>query len=223
MHNILIVDDEPRMLDLIELFLIPSGFRCSRATSGKEALLILQQERIDLVILDIMMPDMDGWMVCEEIRLFSQVPIIMLTARSETKDVVKGLKIGADDYIIKPFEEQELLARVHALLRRAQSFQEESISLDGFILDLASYTLRYEDQILTLTLKEFHLIKALMSRPQMTFTREQLVETAWSLNQEIDIRTVDSHIRHLRDKLKKAGLPTDAILKTVWGIGYRWS
>ncbi len=225
MKTILLVDDEQRMVDLIELFLLPHSFRCIKETNGKKALEILQKEKVSLVLLDIMMPEMDGWEVCEKIRRFSDVPIIMLTARTGKLDLVKGLESGADDYITKPFDERELLARVNALLRR---FPEEEKRMEwvvhgDFKLDKETYSLQFHDLKVSLTLKEFYIVEALISRPTKTFTREQLLHAAWDYNTYTDIRTVDSHIRNLRDKLKTAGFPIDEFLKTVWGIGYKWN
>lgn len=225
MKKILLVDDEQRMLDLIELFLLPHGFSCIKETSGGKAVDIVRNENISLVLLDIMMPEIDGWEVCERIREFSDVPIIMLTARSDKDDVVKGLTRGADDYITKPFDERELAARVQALLRRFPDEEKahEVIAHRGFTLDKDTYSLRYEDAEVPLTLKEYYIIEALISRPEKTFTREQLLHAGWDFSTYTDIRTVDSHIRNLRDKLKTAGFPIEQFLKTVWGIGYKWN
>ena len=218
---ILIVDDEQRMLDLIELFLVPAGFSCLKETSGKKAIDVVKREVVDLVLLDVMMPEMDGWEVCAEIRKFSSVPIIMLTARSDKADVAKGLNIGADDYITKPFNDEELIARVKALLRR--TIYSGSLHVDHFVLDKEAYSLRYGESVVQLTLKEFLIVDSLISRPQKIFTREELMNAAWEFDTYTDIRTVDSHIRNLREKLKKAGFPTDSFIKTVWGIGYKWN
>lgn len=224
MRKVLLVDDEQRMLDLIELFLIPNSFQCIKETSGKNAIDTLKKERISLVLLDVMMPDMDGWEVCEEMRKFSNVPIIMLTARSDKADLVKGLNTGADDYITKPFDESELIARVKAVLRRVPEgqVQQEKIIYENFSLNKETYALCYGDSEIPLTLKEFLIIEALIARPKKTFTREELMNAAWEYDSYTDIRTVDSHIRNLREKLKKAGFPTDDFIKTVWGIGYKW-
>lgn len=224
MRTILLIDDEQRMLDLVELFLVPHRFKCLKAGSVKEGLALLQSEEIDLVLLDVMMPDLDGWEVCREIRKFSDVPVIMLTARSDKRDLVKGLDNGADDYIIKPFDEGELTARVNAILRRYQKEDETSgNAVNGdFILNRESYSLHYKTKHVQLTLKEFYIIEALITQPKKTFTRDQLMHAAWEYNTYTDIRTVDSHIRNLRDKLKNAGFPHEEFLKTVWGIGYKW-
>lgn len=225
MRTILLVDDEQRMLNLIELFMIPHGFSCIKETSGKNALEILKKEKISLVLLDVMMPEIDGWEVCEKIREFSDVPVIMLTARTDKLDLVKGLNSGADDYITKPFDERELSARVHALLRRIPDEKKETevIICGDYKLDKDTYSLHWKDSKVPLTLKEFYIIEALISRPTKTFTREQLLHAAWDYNTYTDIRTVDSHIRNLREKLTTAGFPIVEFLKTVWGIGYKWS
>lgn len=225
MRTILLIDDEKRMLDLIELFLIPHGFRCIKETNGQAAIETLKHEKINLVLLDIMMPEIDGWEVCKEIREFSDVPVIMLTARSDKPDLVKGLDTGADDYITKPFDEGELVARVKALLRRipADESDAEKIIYGDYKLDKETYSLQFNDLKVQLTLKEFYIVEALISRPNKTFTREQLLFSAWEYNTYTDIRTVDSHIRNLREKLKTAGFPSDEFLKTVWGIGYKWN
>ena len=223
MTTILLVDDEHRMLDLIELFLLPYGMKCIKETSGRNAIEIVEEEKVDLVLLDVMMPDMNGWEVCKSIREFSNVPIIMLTARSDKMDLVNGLNIGADDYITKPFDEMELVARVNAILRRTSVDNDEStITYLDFILNCETYSLHYQDLTLQLTLKEFNIIKVLISRPLKTYKREELLDIAWDYETYTDIRTIDSHIRNLREKLKKAGFPIDEFLKTVWGIGYKW-
>lgn len=225
MQKILLVDDEPRMLDLIELFLQPIGFICMKETSGKKAIEILQNEKVNLVLLDVMMPEMDGWEACKKIRKFSDVPIIMLTARSEKLDLVKGLNTGADDYITKPFDEKELVARINAILRRlsVNELEEVSITYEAFRLNRETYSLQYHEAIVQLTLKEFYIIEALITRPKKTYTREELLNAAWEFSTYTDTRTVDSHIRNLREKLKANGFPIDKFLKTVWGIGYKWS
>lgn len=224
MRTILLVDDESRMLDLVELFLLPQGYNCIKETEGKKAIDIIMKEKVDLVLLDVMMPEMDGWEVCKEIREFSKVPIIMLTARTDKLYLVKGLNAGADDYITKPFDERELIARVNALLRRTSDETNNSlITFNDFSLDKETYNLNYLDRTVQLTLKEFYIIKALITRPTKTYTREELLQVAWEYETDTDLRTVDSHIRNLREKLKKAGFPIEQFLKTAWGIGYKWS
>lgn len=224
MQTVLLVDDEQRMLDLIELFLLPHGIKCIKETKGRNAIEKLKKEKINLIILDVMMPEIDGWEVCKAIRDFSNVPIIMLTARTDKADLVKGLNNGADDYITKPFDERELVARVKAVLRRfSENIREEKIIYNDFSLDVETYALQHCEKQIQLTFKEFLIIKALISRPNKTFTREELLNIAWEFETETDLRTVDSHIRNLREKLKKSGFPINEILKTAWGIGYKWS
>ncbi|MFC4800081.1 response regulator transcription factor [Neobacillus sp. GCM10023253] len=222
MKTILLVDDETRMLDLLGLYLTPNGYRCIKAESGKQGLIFLQKEKIDLVILDVMMPEMDGWMTCQKIREFSDVPIIMVTARSETADVVKGLKKGADDYITKPFHEAELLARVEALLRRSGQSKDNHLVFKGLEWKEDSVELKYRNQVISTTPKEFALIGLFLRNPQKVFSREHLLSAIWGLEANIDDRTIDSHIRNLRDKLRNAGFPINQHLFTVWGVGYKW-
>ncbi|MCG7336175.1 response regulator transcription factor [Sporosarcina sp. ACRSM] len=225
MRTILLVDDERRMLDLLELFLEPHGFKCIKADNGKKGLEIAEKEKVSLVLLDVMMPDLDGWEVCKKIRELSTIPVIMLTARSDKSDLVKGLEFGADDYITKPFDERELVARVNALLRRTANDEADhsNVIYGEFLLNRDSYSLHYQNVEVQLTLKEFYIMEALISHPKRTFTREQLLGTAWDYNTFTDIRTVDSHIRNLREKLKTAGFPIHDFLLTVWGIGYKWN
>lgn len=225
MKTILLVDDETRMLNLLELYLEPKGYSCLKVSGGYDAILTLKREKIDLVLLDVMMPEIDGWTTCRKIREFSNIPIIMLTARSDKEDVINGLDVGADDYITKPFDEDILAARVHALLRRQESHAQEQnneIIRGEFRLNTHAYILKYQDLSLSLTLKEFLLLETLMKHPERVYTREQLLSTAWDINANTDIRTVDSHIRNLRDKLKKVNIPIEKHLTTVWGIGYQW-
>jgi DNA-binding response OmpR family regulator len=226
LKTILLVDDETRMLNLLELYLQPNGYTCLKTNGGYDAIHIIKNSSVDLVILDIMMPEMNGWETCEKIRAFSNVPIIMLTARSDKADVIKGLNYGADDYISKPFDEGELLARVNALFRRqghlGNKDTAQQLTRGDFILNNLSYTLKYKENVISLTLKEFMILESLMKNPERIYTREQLLQMVWDINAQTDIRTVDSHIRNLRDKLKRAGFPIENHLKTVWGIGYQW-
>lgn len=225
MQTVLLIDDEYRMLDLLELFLEPHGFSCIKVDTGEKGLEIVKNEKVDIVLLDVMMPNLDGWDVCEKIRELSSIPVIMLTARTDKADIVKGLEFGADDYITKPFDERELVARVNALLRRTSSeiAENSNPAYGDFMLNRDSYSLHYKNSEVQLTLKEFYIIEALITHPKRTFTREQLLRTAWDYNTFTDIRTVDSHIRNLREKLKVAGFPINDFLLTVWGIGYKWN
>jgi DNA-binding response OmpR family regulator len=222
MDTILLVDDEIRMLDLLVLYLEPYGFRCIKAESGKEALTFLESEKVGIVILDVMMPEMDGLITCQKIREFSDVPIIMLTARSETVDVIKGLKYGADDYVTKPFHEAELLARIEALLRRTNKSKENNIIFKGLTWNEASMEIKYRKHNISVTPKEFILIGLFLKNPHKVFSRDHLLSVIWGINSHIDDRTIDSHIRNLREKLRRVGFPVKNYLFTVWGVGYKW-
>lgn len=219
-HKVLLVDDEKRMLDLVALYLRPYDYRCVKADSGKQALELLNKEAFDLVLLDIMMPDMDGREVCREIRKFSNVPIIMLTAREQQEDIVKGLRLGADDYMTKPFGEEELLARMEALLRR--SAPPKRIELDGLVWEEEGFELSFNHQPIRLTPKEFSMLGLLMKNPNKVFERDRLLELVWGFDSETEGRTVDSHVRNVREKIRQAGFPIDDHFQTVWGIGYKW-
>lgn len=214
------MDDEKRMRDLVALYLRPHNYVCLKAGSGIEALDLLNKEAFDLVLLDIMMPDMDGWEVCREIRKSSNVPIIMLTARDQQEDIVKGLRLGADDYMTKPFGEEELLARMEALLRR--SLPAKRIELQGLIWEEERFELSYHQQPIRLTPKEFSMLGLLMKNPNKVFERDRLLELVWGFDSETEGRTVDSHVRNIREKIRQAGFPIDEHFQTVWGIGYKW-
>lgn len=216
----LLVDDEKRMLDLVALYLKPHDYECLKAQSGKEALALMEDEPVDLVILDVMMPEMDGWDVCREIRRFSNVPIIMLTAREQEEDIVKGLRLGADDYMTKPFGEEELLARMEALLRRSVPLNR--VEAGGLVWDEDRFELAYRGEPVRLTPKEFAMLGLLMKHPNKVFERERLLELVWGFDSETEGRTVDSHVRNIREKIRQSGFPIDDHFLTVWGIGYKW-
>ncbi|MDF2945815.1 MAG: DNA-binding response regulator [Bacillales bacterium] len=220
MKKILIIDDEERMLDLISLYLSMQGYSCMKATSGMQGLEILEQERIDLVLLDAMMPEMDGWETCKEIRSFSEVPVILVTARHAKEDIVKGLSIGADDYITKPFDEKELIARIEAILRRVN--KHPVVECNGLLWDEEKFSISFGGKSLVVTPKEFALIGKLIKNPNKVLTRDQLIESLWDDDTETEGRTIDSHIRNIREKLRVVGFPVEEHLKTVWGIGYKW-
>ncbi|MBO1511312.1 response regulator transcription factor [Metabacillus bambusae] len=225
MKTVLLIDDEQRMLDLLSLYLSPYGYKCIKKVSGNDGIQFLEKEDVDIVILDVMMPDMDGWTTCKKIRDFSNVPIIMLTARSAKEDIVKGLKTGADDYLSKPFNEQELLARIEAVIRRISGHKNEErhITFKGLTLNKSTFELRYLNEGITLTPKEFALLELFLNYPNKVFSREHLLTTLWGLRAETEDRTIDSHIRNIREKLRHARFPVDKHLKTVWGVGYKWS
>jgi len=221
MKTILLVDDEQRMLDLLTLYLEPKGYKCVPHTSALDALNYLSSYQVDLVLLDIMMPEMDGWTLCAEIRNKWYLPIIMLTARTDKTDVVKGLDIGADDYIPKPFDEDELLARIGAVLRRQKS-TSPLLTFKGLILNLESFDLHYEITPIPLTPKEFSMMELFLTHPNRVFTRDHLITSIWGHGVATEDRTIDSHVRNLREKLRKAHFPADEHLQTVWGVGYKW-
>jgi DNA-binding response OmpR family regulator len=221
MKKILIIDDEPRMLDLISLYLLPKEYHCIKYTSSIDAIQYLQSHEVDLILLDIMMPELDGWEACKIIRKKWDYPIIMLTALSDKPDVVKGLSLGADDYISKPFDGDELIARIEANLRR-NHHSSGIISFQGLVLNQESYELHFRDQLLSLTPKELSMMGLFLNNPNKVFTRDHLISTIWGHGVSTEDRTVDSHVRNLRDKLRKAGFPSDEYLLTVWGVGYKW-
>ncbi|MBN2981796.1 response regulator transcription factor [Cohnella algarum] len=230
--RILIVDDEELMRELLQLYLHNEGYATDTAVDGEEALARMQQVKYDLVLLDLMMPNLDGFDVCKTIRQNSKVPIIMLTARDETIDKVVGLKIGADDYITKPFEHQELIARLESIFRRQQYLQTDSPS-NLNLLNRRTILTRGELQMniqtrqvfcrnaeLSLTPKEYAILKLFLSNKGRLFQREDILELLWKNRPINDDRTVDTHIKNIRDKLTQAGLPGQEVIKTVWGTGF---
>jgi DNA-binding response OmpR family regulator len=221
LKKILLVDDEVRMLDLLALYLSPKGYACIKMSSAADAIHYLETESVDLIILDVMMPGMDGWDACKEIRKKYDTPIIMLTARSDKIDVVKGLKLGADDYISKPFDEEELTARIEAVLRRNMG-ENDKIEFKGLVLNIDSYELLYKHKSVPLTPKEFSLLRVFLQNRNKVFTREHLLSSVWGYSVATEDRTIDSHVRNLREKLRKAGFSVDDNLTTVWGLGYKW-
>ncbi|MFE8698311.1 response regulator transcription factor [Cytobacillus sp. FJAT-53684] len=223
MKTVLLVDDEKRMLDLLDLYISPHGYKCVKKQTGVDAITFLESEKADLVILDVMMPEMDGWTTCKKVREISDVPVIMLTARNGKADVVKGLKEGADDYVTKPFNEEELLARMEAVMRRTKNNLDERLEFKGLTLDEAAFRVTFEKQTISMTLKEFSLLGLFLSHPNKVFSRDHLISTLWGFKTETEDRTIDSHIRNIREKLRQVGYPIDQYLKTVWGVGYKWS
>lgn len=221
--KILIVDDESNIVELLRLYLEKEGFFTVSAKNGTEALAKFKSEAPDLIILDIMIPDPDGWQVCREIRRSSNVPIIMLTAKSETFDKVLGLELGADDYLTKPFEAKELVARVKAVLRRTEtkeSDRKKIISFENLSINIDNYELEIRGSMIDVPPKELELLYFLASNPNRVYTREQLLEEVWGFDYFGDSRTVDVHIKRLREKLE--GVDGNWQLKTVWGVGYKF-
>ncbi|WML28811.1 response regulator transcription factor [Neobacillus sp. OS1-32] len=219
-YKVLIADDEVQMLMLVSSYLEKEGYETVTAEDGAEVLSRWSQGSYDLVILDIMMPTLDGFAVCRKIREVSNVPIIMLTAKSEELDRIRGLKLGADDYIVKPFSPKELMARVEALLRRSNNFrpQKHVLELGDLIIDLDGHTAEVKGNRLNLTRKEFSLLEFFFNHQGQVFSREQLLEHVWGLESTGTLRTVDTHIKTLRIKLGSSG----DLIKTVWGVGYKF-
>ncbi|MGJ9385397.1 response regulator transcription factor [Salipaludibacillus sp. CF4.18] len=220
--QVLIVDDEWNMRNLLRVYLTKGDFDVIEAKDGHDALSTIQHQTFDLIILDIMMPGMDGWEVCAHIRQTSQTPILMLTARTETKDKVQGLSMGADDYLVKPFEPEELMARVKALLRRSEVTNSKStiLSIQDMKIDPEKREVLIHDQLVELTPKEFDLLYALIAHPGRVYSREVLLDQIWGNDYFGDLRTVDTHVKNVREKIRKAGLSYSPI-QTVWGVGYK--
>lgn len=219
MTRILIADDEDRMRRLLCDFLNREGFQTLEARNGKEALNVFYQEKdLDLIILDVMMPEYDGWAVCREIRKESRVPLIMLTARGEESDELFGFELGADEYISKPFSLQVLMARIQALLRRSGNGFRKALVFDGMEIDESAHCVTVEGNRLDLTPKEYELLAYLAQNEGMALSRDQILNAVWDFNYYGDIRTVDTHIKKLRLKLGSKG----ELIQTVRGIGYRF-
>ncbi|MFJ7971902.1 response regulator transcription factor [Psychrobacillus sp. NPDC096389] len=220
MTTILVVDDEQDMRGLIELHLQKAGFDVLHAEDGKEALKMVHSFSIDLILLDVMMPGKSGFEVCQDLREFTLVPIIFLTALDAKTDLVKGLALGGDDYVIKPFTAIELIARIDAILRRTGKVSEDNKLIKGIIVnDPSARLILRNDQKINLTLKEYELLLLFMENEGRAFSREQLLEKLWGLDYEGGTRTVDTHIKTLRLKL---GIVAGKYIETVWGIGYRF-
>ncbi|UNO49974.1 response regulator transcription factor [Alicyclobacillus acidoterrestris] len=218
--TILVVDDDAHIRELVGLHLQRDGFDIVEATDGQQALSLLETTKVDLVVLDIMMPNIDGWALCRAIREDSSIPVLMLTALGETQQKVKGLQLGADDYLVKPFDPAELVARVHALLRRYRISTEHVVEAGELRLDGTTRDVVFRGQHLVLPPKEFELLFKLASYPGRTLSRDQLIEDIWGYDFDGDERTVDVHIKRLRDKF-----PEDECsfkIRTVRGLGYRF-
>ena len=225
--KILVVDDDHNISELLKLYLENDGYTVFVAHDGKEAVDTFQAKAPELVLLDIMLPKMDGWQVCREIRKSSNVPIIMLTAKGETFDKVLGLELGADDYVTKPFDAKEVMARVKAVLRRAggstetQEQTKKTIEYENLEINIENYELKIKGEPVDTPPKELELIYHLASNPNRVFTRDQLLEEVWEFNYYGgDSRTVDVHVKRLREKLD--GVSDKWSLKTVWGVGYKF-
>ncbi|MFS0781550.1 response regulator transcription factor [Bacillus sp. 1P06AnD] len=220
-YKVLVVDDEEDMRHLVEMYLLNSGYQCIQASNGHQALEAVKTEQIDVVLLDIMMPEQDGFEVCENIRTLSEVPIIFVSAKGEEWDKVKGLKLGGDDYVVKPFSPGELIARIEALLRRSGK-KNDPVDLDLVVygeisINKKSRKVLVSEQPISLTLKEYELLNFLIGHSNQVLSREQLLERIWGNDYSGSLRTVDTHVKTLRMKLKNADY-----IQTVWGIGYKF-
>ncbi len=221
--KIMVVDDDSNICELLRLYLEKEGFDAVIAANGTKALSMFDTEKPDLMLLDVMMPQLDGWQVCREIRKKSNCPIIMLTAKGEVFDKVLGLELGADDYVTKPFEAKEVIARVKAVLRRCgvgEDRKSKVVQFDGLYINMENYELRVHGKQIDTPPKEMELIYHLASNPNRVYTRDQLLDEVWGFEYYGDSRTVDVHVKRLREKLD--GVSDQWTLKTVWGVGYKF-
>lgn len=217
--KVLVVDDEERMRKLISDFLKAKDFEVLEASDGEEAIdLFFEEKDISLLILDVMMPKMDGWAVLKSIREHSRVPVIMLTARSEETDELRGFEYGADEYISKPFSPKILVARVEALLRRSGIQQEETVSVGGIEIDKSAHSVRVDGKELELSFKEYELLLYFVENRGIALSREKILNNVWNYDYFGDARTIDTHVKKLRAKLKSKG----EYIRTVWGMGYKF-
>ncbi|PEL14365.1 response regulator transcription factor [Bacillus sp. AFS017336] len=218
MATILVVDDDASIREFVSLFLQQEFFLVKEASDGQEALEIAEEHEIDLAIIDIMLPKVDGWELCKEFRKLYDFPILMLTAKGETVQKIKGFNLGADDYMVKPFEPLELLVRLKALLRRYQINQSQTVQIGEFWMDKNTFKVALEKNSYDLPLKEFNLLYKLAEAPSRTFTREQLIDSIWGIHFSGNDRTLDVHINRLRERFKEQ---TYFQIKTIRGLGYR--
>ena len=222
-EKILVVDDDLNICELLRLYLTKEGYNVVIANDGVQAVTMFQDESPNLVLLDIMLPKLDGWQVCREIRKYSETPIIMLTAKGEVFDRVLGLELGADDYVVKPFDTKEIVARIKAVLRRSASSAAEEIKevhYDKLSINLTNYELKVAGVQIDTPPKEMELIFHLAKNPNRVFTRDQLLDEVWGYDYYGDSRTVDVHVKRLREKLEGASDKWE--LRTVWGVGYKF-
>ncbi len=217
--KILVVDDESRMRKLVHDFLAKQGYAVLEAENGEDAVdVFFSNKNISLIILDVMMPKMDGWQVCREIRQYSQVPIIMLTAKSDERDELMGFNLGVDEYISKPFSPKILVARVEAILRRSNTVQEEALEMGGIVLDKAAHSVKIDGQPVDLSVKEFELLEYFLTNKGVALSREKILNNVWNYDYFGDARTIDTHVKKLRSKMGEKG----DYIKTIWGMGYKF-
>lgn len=219
-HRILVVDDDTALAEMIGIVLESEGFAVDYCADGTNALQTFRDTRPDLILLDLMLPGIDGIEVCRRVRLESDVPIIMLTARSDTPDVVTGLEAGADDYVAKPFKPQELVARIRTRLRRIDDDDSGQLLIGDLVIDVTSHEVRRDEEMIALTPLEFELLVALASKPKQVFSREELLEKVWGYRHSADTRLVNVHVQRLRAKVEKDPENPEVVV-TVRGIGYR--
>ncbi len=224
MDKVLIVDDDKNICDLLRVYLEKEGYTTLISNDGEEAVVKFNALHPDVVLLDVMLPGMDGWQVCREIRKKSNVPIIMITAKSETFDKVLGLGLGADDYIVKPFDTKEVVARIRAVARRVGQAPAETevreVHYDKLSVNMIRYELKVDGKVLETPPKELELLFCLASNPNRVYTRDQLLDEVWGFEYYGDSRTIDVHIKRLREKLE--GISDKWSLRTVWGVGYKF-
>ncbi|MCR5824047.1 MAG: response regulator transcription factor [Lachnospiraceae bacterium] len=219
--KILVVDDESRMRKLVHDFLAKQGYAVLEAEDGEQAIDMFFDDKnkdISLIILDVMMPKLDGWQVVKEIRQYSKVPIIMLTARSEERDELMGFDLGVDEYISKPFSPKILVARVEAILRRANTVLEETIEVGGIILDHQAHSVKIDGAAIDLSVKEFELLEYFVTNRGIALSREKILNNVWNYDYYGDARTIDTHVKKLRSKMGEKG----DYIKTIWGMGYKF-
>ncbi len=217
--KILIVDDESRMRKLVKDFLIKNNFEVIEAENGEQAIEIFFTDKdISLIVLDVMMPKMDGWQVCRELRQYSKVPIIMLTAKSDEKDELLGFELGVDEYISKPFSPKILVARIEAILRRTNAFEDSIMEVGGIILDKSAHEVKIDGQSIDLSFKEFELLTYFVVNKGVALSREKILNNVWNYDYFGDARTIDTHVKKLRSKMGDKG----EYIKTIWGMGYKF-
>lgn len=217
--KILVVDDESRMRKLVKDFLTRQNYMVIEAENGEQAIdIFFEEKEIELIILDVMMPKMDGWQVCREIRQYSKVPIIMLTARGDEKDELLGFELGVDEYISKPFSPKILVARVEAILRRVNVLEEEAIEVGGIVLDKAAHQVKIDGKTIDLSFKEFELLSYFVTNQGVALSRERILNNVWNYDYFGDARTIDTHVKKLRSKMGEKG----EYIKTIWGMGYKF-
>ena len=218
-RKILVVDDESRMRKLVKDFLIKNNFSVLEAENGEQAMdIFFDDKEISLIILDVMMPKMDGWQVCREIRQYSKVPIIMLTAKSDERDELLGFELGVDEYISKPFSPKILVARVEAVLRRVNATDEEIVEIGGIVLDKAAHQVKIDGVSIDLSFKEFELLTYFIVNKGVALSREKILNNVWNYDYFGDARTIDTHVKKLRSKMGEKG----DYIKTIWGMGYKF-